>query len=686
MVSSVVMARRGKLKYRDVVGGSKKKNKSVKKKAKPRKTYSLYQKDNRKPERKHKFTNESDDLPKRPKINEAPPPQVEESSSESEIELEDHMKKLRDIFTNNSNGKKSLAIDSCSEESTDEELDNKNQDIINKEIDFKDMQEDNLEMPEEEEDDEEDGLNGSVNDNKDGLKEQSLPPDDIDNEKDPFIKHIFYDLHENLLKCLQNIPPIINKTVLNWPKLGKLIVEIPHCEYLPEEKQNEFSIDEVKKYAALATPPEKIDTKIIKPEDLFIKPQIATNLNKANTACSDNKTIFTHLQSELFSIINNYQDLYFCERNFDNAEEIRFTYCLHAVNHILKTRMKVIHHNSRLSKKDDVPEEFRDQGLVRPKILIIVPFKDAAYKIVKMIIDILLKEDKGNVINKKRFIEEYTGNELALPKKNPKPEDYELIFSGNTSDDFRMGMTITKKSLKLFADFYSSDIIIASPLGLRTIIGAEGEADRNYDFLASIEVLILDQTELFLMQNWDHLIHVFNHLHLQPKEGHGTDFARVRTWSLNGWAKYYRQTLIFSSVVLPEINSIFNKKCINFAGKVKVSNPIEYGSISQVFLQLPHVFHKFEATSVQQAIDARFEFFVNKILPQQRDILMKQTLIYVSNYFDYVRLRNYFKREDISFVQICEYSKVLRSSIFLCMHNIFLLLGLKVYDFTGLPK
>lgn len=135
-------------------------------------------------------------------------------------------------------------------------------------------------------------------------------------------------------------------------------------------------------------------------------------------------------------------------------------------------------------------------------------------------------------------------------------------------------------------------------------------------------------------------------------------FFRVRTWSLNGWAKYYRQTLIFSSLNLPEFNAIFNKKCQNFAGKVKIVNPIKFGSISQVVVQIPHVFHRFEAKNVADAMDARFDFFVNKILSQQREPLMKQTLIFVSSYFDFVRLRNYFKKEDIGFVQICEYSKV----------------------------
>lgn len=34
---------------------------------------------------------------------------------------------------------------------------------------------------------------------------------------------------------------------------------------------------------------------------------------------------------------------------------------------------------------------------------------------------------------------------------------------------------------------------------------------------------------------------------------------------------------------------------------------------------------------------------------------MSHTLIYIPSYFDYVRLRNYMKREEIRFASICEY-------------------------------
>lgn len=83
------------------------------------------------------------------------------------------------------------------------------------------------------------------------------------------------------------------------------------------------------------------------------------------------------------------------------------------------------------------------------KVLILVPFKNAAYKVVKTLMEILVPKEAGQVVNKNRFEEEFTGGELLMPQKNPKPEDYELMFSGNTEDTFRLAMTLTKKTLKV---------------------------------------------------------------------------------------------------------------------------------------------------------------------------------------------------------------------------------------------
>ncbi len=53
--------------------------------------------------------------------------------------------------------------------------------------------------------------------------------------------------------------------------------------------------------------------------------------------------------------------------------------------------------------------------------------------------------------------------------------------------------------MRLYTGFYHSDIIMCSPLGLRTIIGDDGDAGRDFDFLSSVEILVLDSCEMLQM-------------------------------------------------------------------------------------------------------------------------------------------------------------------------------------------
>jgi len=96
-------------------------------------------------------------------------------------------------------------------------------------------------------------------------------------------------------------------------------------------------------------------------------------------------------------------------------------------------------------------------------------------------------------------------------------------------------------------------VIIASPLGLRTIIGSlllititfkcgpdifeltvdanvggEDDRHREYDFLSSIEIAIVDQADVMTMQNWDHMTLLFDCLNKIPTKPRSTDFSRVR--------------------------------------------------------------------------------------------------------------------------------------------------------------
>ncbi|XP_015118228.1 digestive organ expansion factor homolog [Diachasma alloeum] len=605
-----------------------------------------------------------------------------EYESSEEEEEEDSMRTLLSTFSNSSQKKSRIAIESESESEEQDDDDDEHEQIIDEGIEEElnseaenssDVEIKNEKIQQEVEDagkSENEGGNGD----EDAIIEiQTKEEDEEDEEtsredqgiiKDPFSLHLNHDLSDELHEILSSQTAPESQTI-TWPILGRLVSQIPKIPNYPS-KSKTSKILEAKHFAIPGSIPSIISK--IDWTKLYIKSQIQNNLTRANYLnikdnLDSNPSALTPLQKELFSIINNYQDLMYPARTFSNENEIRFVYCLHVVNHLLKTRTKILHHNAKLSKSNkssmgEVPDEYRDQGLVRPKILIIVPFRHSCLKIVEVLISILIGEEKGgSVMNKKRFLEDFGGSEIIMPKNNPKPEDYEQTFRGNTDDTFKIGISVTKKTLKLYSDFYSSDIIISSVLGLRMVVGAEGEEERDYDFLASIELLIMDQTELFFMQNWDHLLHVLDHLHLQPKKPHDTDFSRVRSWCVNGWSKYYRQTLIFSSLQLPEIHAVFNKKCQNYAGKVKVVNPCVPGTVCQVVVQLPQVFHKFKASSYAQAIEGRMEFFLSKILPEYKDSIMNHTMIFVPSYFDFVKLRNYFKKEEMSFVQICEYTK-----------------------------
>ncbi|NWV32970.1 DIEXF factor, partial [Grantiella picta] len=461
-------------------------------------------------------------------------------------------------------------------------------------------------------------------------------------DSNPFKQHMDKELEDKEIEKISTLPKTSSQS--QWPGLGQLIFSSTLEKHKSLKADKEVDVKQLHLHKPLESTWPKVNK------------QFLSSVDKA----SDSP--FTPLQRELFCIMNSYRDLFYPERNaLTNGEEIRHAYCLHALNHVLKANAQVLSNNAK--RRDRKPgsdsDDCRDQGLTRPKVLMIVPFRECALRIVHIFISLLEVNDKKkiDVSNKKRFKGEFGSDPEEKPPSLKRPEDYEAVFAGNIDDHFRIGVAILQKSMRLYAPFYSSDIIIASPLGIRTVIGAEGEKKRDFDFLSSIEILIIDQADIYLMQNWEHVLHLMKHINLLPLDSHGVDFSRVRMLNLNNWSKYYRQTLLFSALQDPQINSVFSKHCFNYVGQVAIRNVPLTGSISHVVVQLPHVFRRLEAESVTSVIDARFQFFIDKVLPEYRDAIMSHTLIFVPSYFDYVRLRNYFKKEDLNFTHICEYTK-----------------------------
>lgn len=60
------------------------------------------------------------------------------------------------------------------------------------------------------------------------------------------------------------------------------------------------------------------------------------------------------------------------------------------------------------------------------------------------------------------------------------------------------------------------------------------DKERDYDFLSSIELVIVDQADVILTQNWEHLLNVFACINQKITTSHDTDFSRVRHCYLDG--------------------------------------------------------------------------------------------------------------------------------------------------------
>lgn len=393
-------------------------------------------------------------------------------------------------------------------------------------------------------------------------------------------------------------------------------------------------------------------------------------LNRLNKDENPTKFKLNNFQTELYSIVKSYKDVLFTHQTFSNSEDLRTVYCLHALTHLMKARTKIIKNNKIYEehKYSEVPEDTRDQGFTRPKILFLAPTRNTALRIARKLTSML--EEKFSISKMDKLEQEFCDDEgcdgtdddgsLLLPKKLSKPRDYYETFHGNVDDAFKVGMKLTKKNLLLYTEFYNSDIILASPLGLKTVIAAENPSKSDHDFLSSIELVVLDQTDMFLMQNWEHVLDILQHLNLNPNKRSKqltTDMFRIRMWALDGFYKFYRQLIVFSSISAPLIHGLFQKHSSNYEGSIFWKEKISRPAIMDTLTECKQEFMFFESTTPSELADERFKFFTEEVLPELSDEHMKQTLICCSSYFDYVRLRNYFRSNNISFTQICEYSE-----------------------------
>mmetsp|Transcript_24276 Transcript_24276/g.57295 ORF Transcript_24276/g.57295 Transcript_24276/m.57295 type:complete len:929 (+) Transcript_24276:136-2922(+) len=415
---------------------------------------------------------------------------------------------------------------------------------------------------------------------------------------------------------------------------------------------------------------------------------------------------------------------------------------LHVLNHVLTSRTRIGRNNRHLKEVEKQREaleeaeeekkqethstkispaatdatledrDVRDQGFTRPTVLVLLPTRGTCYSFVRDLYKLsgakmeeeqedrfdadygeLIEdddEDDGTQLKHEKAEKEAAKERRRRAVLESKGKEWNELFGdqANQDDDFKIGISLIPKSataksssnvsIKLYSDFFKSDIIVASPLGLKMLITPEsggGENDDdiddeeenagtkkgNCDYLSSIEICLMQHSEVILMQNWDHVNDILALLNKEPKNNNGTDFSRVRNYLLDGQGERWRQLIVSSKYWDPALLSTFKRFGKSLSGQVKVRRKIRDGdaSISRVLVPVKQVFQKIPTATFAHQSKARVDYFVKNLLPQLQRNDQKHTLVFIPSYFDFCSLRNALLKLEKKhmFVSVTEYSR-----------------------------
>ena len=422
-----------------------------------------------------------------------------------------------------------------------------------------------------------------------------------------------------------------------------------------EKDEKEEKEDDGKTTTSTTTGTTKMDMKELMKRG--VKPKLAKRWDELVTA---GDIVVDEYQRKLFALVNTYADVLVARpMNLAVRRESLRVVLLHVLDHVLKSLDRETKHTARANsarekgrKRYEIPP---DQGFTRPRVLVLQPFRSSCWDAVNMLIELLPAAQRRRVESATKFKVQFYESATPPVLKVPRPRDFDETFRGNTDDCFSVGLALTRSSVRLHTSWLRSDIIFASPLGLKILTGDERDRGRNTDFLSSIELVVVDHADALLMQNWEHTLSAFRALNLMPRNANDTDFARVRPWFLEGRARYYRQTVVLTQTMMPQLAALTTRHCVNTLPKVRALH-VGPSALARVALSVKQVFQRVDTRGPALDADDRFTYFVENVLPHLTATVQTSTLIYVASYFDYVRLRNLFQRDELSFCAVCEHT------------------------------
>lgn len=143
--------------------------------------------------------------------------------------------------------------------------------------------------------------------------------------------------------------------------------------------------------------------------------------------------------------------------------------------------------------------ELRDRGFGKTRLCVMLPMRNIALRYVHTLMSIL-GIAPSQCTKYDLFRSDFSEIDEATDTSSfsRRALDYQRQFVGNVDDNFCVGVRLGTHALHLYAHPLNSDLLLCSPLGLRTRL------EKNADLavaLSSIEVCVMDEAHVILQQN-----------------------------------------------------------------------------------------------------------------------------------------------------------------------------------------
>ena len=322
---------------------------------------------------------------------------------------------------------------------------------------------------------------------------------------------------------------------------------------------------------------------------------------------------------DFFQVLSNYIDV--LSHPADSSASI----LTHLLNHIYKSK-------STISDNDAKPEPPKDQGFTPASVLILVPTLGKAKDLIDYLVSVHCK-----------------GNTKRMTKFSRKK--YSEVFNEDfdpSADAVKFGIVFDDRNLNLFSSFKKSDLILATPMSLRQ--GLEKGEGFDTGILCSVQICAVLGCQELLMQNWDHLEVIFENMNKIPdRDSVNNDLNRIRDEFLDGNSSKYRQLVIESEFITPQIMNLFNKNP-NFRGKGRTVQ-----RFSPPALKTTQKFKKFAVGLASEISLKRFEYF-SRVWPTCKEEFRPNSILFVSCYFEFIRVKAWLEENDPGVLCLSEYT------------------------------